>query len=91
VSFRFEAQARRRTQIAAVAAVLLVVLLGPLLAVPAVALVALVYYGHQLAAVLLGDDRVPYPALAFVIVICSAVVVLVQLTVFLSDLGVRPS
>lgn len=56
----------------------MVFVFGPVLAVPALALVALVYYAHQLAAVVAGDDRVPYPSLAFVIVVNATVVLFVQ-------------
>lgn len=52
---------------------------GPALAVPALALVALVYYSHQLAAAIAGDLGVRYPGLAFVIVVNSLVVLTVQL------------
>jgi hypothetical protein len=62
---------------------------GPLVAVPVVALVALVYYAHQVAAVLLGDEGVPYPSLALVIVVNAVVVLAVQLVVFVGGLGVR--
>jgi hypothetical protein len=88
VSFRFDQHARHRAGLAAVIGVVLVVILGPLLAVPAVALVALVYYGHQVVAVLAGDEQVPYPALALVIVLNAIVVLLVQVTVLVS--GFRP-
>ncbi len=89
MAFRFQHHARRRAQAAAVLGVVLVVLLGPLVAVPALALVALVYYAHQLAAALLGDDGVAYPSLAFVIVVNSLVVLVVELVVFVNGFGVR--
>ena len=43
-----------------------------------IALVALVYYAHQVAAALAGDEHVPYPSLALVIVLNSLVVLIVQ-------------
>jgi len=89
MSFRYQAHARRRAELAALAGILLVVLLGPLIAVPAVALVALVYYGHQVVAVLGGDEQVAYPALALVIVVNATVVLLVQVAVFVSGFGAR--
>ena len=52
------------------------------------AMVALVYYAHQLAAVLVGDEMVPYPSLAFVIVVNCLVVLLVQLLVLFEGAGV---
>jgi hypothetical protein len=87
MAFRFEHNARRRTALAAVVGVGVVVVFGGLLAIPAIAFVALVYYAHQLAAVLLGDERVPHPDLALVVVINAAVVLLVQLVVFVEGFG----
>ncbi len=55
-----------------------VVALGPTWAIPALALVALVYYGHQVVATWNGDDSVPYPSLALVVVVNALVVLLVQ-------------
>jgi hypothetical protein len=78
MAFRFQQRARRRAAAAALAGVALVVFFGPLLAVPALALVAFVYYVHQVVAALDGDETVPYPSLAFVIVVNSLVVLLVQ-------------
>jgi hypothetical protein len=73
---------RRRAAGRAVVAGLLgmtaVVMLGPELLVPSLALVALVYFSHHLAAVLLGHPNVPNPGLAFVIVVNSLVVLAVQ-------------
>lgn len=88
MAYRYQRSARRRATIAALAGVSLVAVFGPLLAVPAVALVALVYFVHQLAAVFAGDETVPYPSLAFVIVVNSLIVLLVQLVIFLEGLGV---
>jgi len=87
MAFRFEQNARRRTALAAVFGLGVVVLFGGVLAIPAIALVALVYYAHQLAAVLLGDERVPHPDLALVVVINATVVLLVQLLVFVEGFG----
>lgn len=72
---------------AAIAGVCLILIFGPLAAVPAVALVALVYYGHQLVAVLAGDDGVMYPALALVVVANATVVLLVQAVVVVEGLA----
>lgn len=78
MGFRYERNARRRAEAAALGGLCVVVVFGPLAAVPAVAFVALVYYAHQLVAVLAGDDGVPYPSLALVIVLNAAAVLLVQ-------------
>jgi hypothetical protein len=78
MAFRYQRNARRRAEVAAVAGVCLVIVAGPLAAVPAVAFVALTYYAHQVAAVLAGDDGVPYPSLALVIVLNASVVLLAQ-------------
>lgn len=56
----------------------LVLALGPTWAIPALALVALVYYSHQVVATWKGDDSVPYPSLALVVVVNALVVLLVQ-------------
>jgi hypothetical protein len=82
MAFRYQGPARRRAAIAGIVGVILIVLFGPLLAVPSVALVALVYYVHQLAAVLAGDEGVAYPSLALVIVLNALAVLFVQLVVF---------
>ena len=82
MTFRFH-QARRRATVAGLVGALLVVVFGLVLAVPAVALVALVYYSHRLA----GDETVVDPSLAFVIIVNSLVVLLVQGVVFLEGLG----
>jgi hypothetical protein len=79
MAFRYEGRARRRATVAALVGLSVIVVFGPLLAVPAVALVAFVYYAHQLAGVLAGDEGVKYPSLALVIVVNSLVVLLVQL------------
>ena len=78
MAFRYEHSARRRTGFAAVGGMGLIAVFGPLAAVPAVALVALVYYAHQLVAVLAGDEGVPYPGLALVVVLNASVVLIVQ-------------
>jgi uncharacterized membrane protein YhhN len=78
VTFRNRRRARWRAAVAAVIGLGLVMWFGPTLVVPALALPALVYYAHQLAAVAAGDDRVPYPSLAFVIVVNAAAVLVVQ-------------
>jgi hypothetical protein len=89
MAFRFQRSARRRAAVAGVLGLALVVVVGPLLTIPAVALVALVYYGHQLAAVLAGDEGVPYPSLAFVIVVNALIVLLVQVVVFVEGFNAR--
>ncbi len=63
-----------------------VILGGPELLIPAIALVALVYWGHHLLAALAGDEGVPYPDLAFVIVVNSAVVLMVQVLLFAASI-----
>jgi hypothetical protein len=78
MAFRYRARARRRAAVAALVGVTLVGVFGPLLLVPAVALVAFVYYAHQVAATLAGDPEVPYPSLALVITVNALVVLLVQ-------------
>jgi hypothetical protein len=78
VAFRFQDHARRRAVLAGLLGVGMIALFGPVLAVPAVAFVALVYYVHQVIAVLVGDERVAYPTLALVIVVNAAVVLAVQ-------------
>jgi hypothetical protein len=89
VAFRFEASARRRAALAGTVGVGLIAVFGPLLAVPAVALVALVYYGHQLAAAAVGDEGVRYPNLAFVIVVNALAVLVVQVVIFVEGFNVR--
>jgi len=53
--------------------------------VPAVALVALVYYAHHVLAVAGGDETVPYPSLAFVITLNALIVLLVQVLLLVED------
>ena len=89
MAFRYQRSARRRAAVAAVLGLALVVVVGPLLALPAIALVALVYYGHQLAAVLAGDEGVPYPSLALVIVVNALIVLLVEVLVFAQGFNAR--
>jgi hypothetical protein len=86
VSFRNRRRALWRAAVAGLVGLGFVLWFGPTLAVPALALVALVYYGHQLAAVVAGDDRVPYPSLAFVIVVNSAIVLVVQAVLALDSM-----
>jgi hypothetical protein len=69
-------------------AVALVLLTGPEMLVPGIALVALTYYAHQLAAVFVGDESVPNPSLALVVVVNALVVLLIQAVVFLQESGV---
>lgn len=86
--FRFHSHARRRAVGAAFLGLLGIALFGVELAVPALALVAFVYYVHHVVAAFLGDERVSHPALALVIVINSLVVMSVQLVVAAATLGV---
>ena len=78
MAFRYQAPARRRALIAGLAGLTIVLVFGPELAVPAIALVALVYYAHHLVAAVAGDEGVQYPSLAFVIVVNALVVLFVQ-------------
>lgn len=78
MGFRYQRPARRRAALAGLVGISLMAAFGPTLAVPAIALVALTYYAHQLVAVAAGDERVPYPSLAFVIVVNASVVLAVQ-------------
>jgi hypothetical protein len=75
-----------RAALAAVVGLMAVFLGGPELAIPAVALVALVYWGHHLLAALSSDDEVPYADLAFVIVVNATVVLVVQVLLFAAHL-----
>ncbi len=84
MAFRYQLHARRRAIGAGLVGISLVAVFGPTLVVPAVALVALVYYAHQLVAALAGDVGVPYPNLAFVIVLNSLAILAVQALVFVS-------
>ena len=87
--YRYRSRARRRAALAALVAASVVAVGGPLLTLPAVALVALVYYAHHLVAVIAGDEGVPYPSLAFVIVVNATVVLVVQVVLFVEGFGVR--
>jgi hypothetical protein len=78
MAFRYRDRARRRAVVAAVFGLAVLMLFGPTFVVPAIALVAFVYYAHQVAATISGDDEVPYPSLALVISVNSLVVLLVQ-------------
>jgi hypothetical protein len=89
MSFRYRHRALRRAALAALVGASVVAVWGPLLTMPALALVALVYYGHQLAAVLAGDESVPYPSLAFVIVVNAGIVLLVQVILVVEGFSVR--
>jgi hypothetical protein len=70
--------ALRRAALAAIVGAALVVLAGPELLLPALALVTFTYWSHHVIASLAGDEEIPYPSLAFVIVVNSAVVLGVQ-------------
>lgn len=78
--------ARSRAALAATVGMMAVFLGGPELAIPVLALVALVYWSHHVFAALAGDEEVPYADLAFVIVVNSAVVLLVQVLLFVEHL-----
>lgn len=88
MAFRYRTHARRRAALAALLGVVGLAVFGPTVAVPAVALVAFVYYAHQVAATLSGDTEVPYPSLALVISLNALVVLLVQLLVVAKGLEI---
>ncbi len=90
MAFRYQAPARRRALGAGLAGIIVVSVSGPTLTVPAIALVALVYYAHQVAAALAGDSGVAYPSLAFVIALNSMAILVVQALVFLAGLRAGP-
>lgn len=72
-------RAIRRSAVAAAVAVTLIVLFGSQFVLPGVALVALVYFGHKVAAVFLDDEvEVSYPGLAMLISANALVVLAVQ-------------
>lgn len=73
--------ALRRSALAAVVGTALVLLFGPLLLIPALALVALTYWGHQVVRSPDGE-RAPHADLALVIVVNSALVLMVQSLLF---------
>jgi hypothetical protein len=75
-----------RAALTAVVGLMVVSLGGLELAIPALALVALVYWSHHLFADLTGDEQVPHADLAFVIVVNSAVVLAVQGLLFAANL-----
>ncbi|GIU97576.1 MAG: hypothetical protein KatS3mg013_1379 [Actinomycetota bacterium] len=81
-------RARRRALGAGLVGIAGVAVFGPTLAVPAVALVAFVYYVHQVVATLRGDPGVPYPSLALTVTVNAAVVLAVQLLLAAESLGV---
>lgn len=78
MAFRDRRRAVRRASAAGLLGLAAVVAFGPTWAIPALALVALVYYGHQVVATWNGDDTVPYPSLALVVAVNALVVLLVQ-------------
>jgi hypothetical protein len=88
VAFRYRTHARRRAAVAALLGLAALVVFGPALAVPALALVAFVYYVHQVAATLSGDTEVPYPSLALVISVNCLIVLLVQVLLMAKGLEV---
>jgi hypothetical protein len=75
-----------RAALAAIVGLMWVSLGGPEVVIPALALVAIVYWSHHLFAILAGSEEVPNPDLAFVIVVNSAVVLLVQALLFAANL-----
>ena len=90
VAFRDRRRAARRASAAGLLGIAAVVALGPTWAIPALALVALVYYGHQVVATWNGDETVPYPSLALVVVVNALVVLLVQAILALEGF-IRPT
>jgi hypothetical protein len=87
MAYRYQGSARRRAGLAGLLGLVWVLLFGAALAVPALALVALVYYSHPLAAALRGDEPIAYPGLAFVIVLNAVAVLAVQLLLTLAGAG----
>lgn len=75
-----------RAALAAIVGLMWVSLGGPEVVIPALALVAIVYWSHHLLAALAGDEEVPHPDLAFVIVVNSAVVLMVQVLLVAANL-----
>ena len=75
-----------RAVLAAIVGLMWISLDGPEVVIPAVALVALVYWSHHLLAALAGDEEVPHADLAFVIVVNSSAVLLVQILLFAANL-----
>lgn len=75
-----------RAALAATVGLMFVSLGGPELVIPAIALIALVYWSHHLLAALAGDGDVPHADLAFVIVVNSALVLMVQVLLFAANL-----
>jgi hypothetical protein len=75
-----------RAALAATVGLMWVSLGGPEVVIPALALVAIVYWSHHLLAALGGDEEVPHLDLAFVIVVNSAVVLMVQALLFAANL-----
>jgi len=88
MAFRYRAHARRRAAVAALVGLAVIVTFGLQLALPAIALISLVYYAHQVAAAFVGDEEVAHPDLAFVIAVNSLVILAVQAVVFFE--GFRP-
>lgn len=88
MAFRYRSQARRRALMAGLVGAGVVAIFGAELVLPALALVSLVYYAHQVAAVWAGDAGVAYPSLALVIVLNSLVVLAVQALLFVEALRI---
>jgi hypothetical protein len=89
VAFRDRDRAVRRASAAGLVGLAAVLVLGPTWTIPALALVAFVYYAHQVVATWRGDETVPYPSLALVVVVNSLVVLLVQVLLAVEGFG-RP-
>lgn len=85
MAFPWRRVALTRAALAGGVGFLLVTLGGPELLIPALALVALVYWSHHLLAAL-GGEEVPFADLAFVIVVNSVVVLVVQALLFAANL-----
>jgi hypothetical protein len=86
MALRWRPVALSRAALAAALGLMSVWLGGPELVIPAIALVALVYWSHHLLAAVGGDEEVPHADLAFVIVVNSAVVLMVQVLLFAANL-----
>jgi hypothetical protein len=88
VSRGYRGDAVRRTTIAALLGVVLVYLAGPLLMVPAVALVAFVYFVHHVVAAYVLGWEVPHADVAFIISLNSLIILSVQGLILV--VGLRP-
>ncbi len=84
---RDRARIRRPAWLAVLFAIGWVLLAGPEVAVPALALVALVHVGSRLRAAARGEVAVEHPDLALVIVVNAVAILLVQLLLAIEGAG----